>query len=116
VGRAASRGASPATQSNEQQDEQPDQQRWVVDSIEEGVAAIEADGERMIRVPRWLLPPEAREGLVLRARRAAAADGERVTITVDIDRAATTAALGRSRAQVERARRVSKDPGGDVTL
>ena len=39
---------------------------WVVDQMEEGTASIEVDGDRMITVPRRMLPNGVREGHVLR--------------------------------------------------
>ena len=86
--------------------------RWAVDSIEEGVARVEEDGQRMISVSAKLLPPGAKEGDVLRAIRT----GERVEVS--LDEAATRAAMEQSRATVEAAARASKarDPGGDVSL
>ena len=45
--------------------------RWIVDSIEEGVATCEVDGDLVMRVPHWLLPEGIRAGdaLVVRHRR-----------------------------------------------
>ena len=45
--------------------------RWVVDSIDEGIATCEVDGEHVVRVPHWLLPEAARAGdaFVVRHRR-----------------------------------------------
>lgn len=89
--------------------------RWTVDQIEEDIAAVEHDGDRVHTIPRSLLPPDAREGDVLAVTVARATDGDRTTISVEIDRAATRDALARSRRQ--RARRPKQDdPGGDITL
>jgi|GEM_PF-283399 hypothetical protein len=86
--------------------------RWVVDSIEEGVAAVEEDGARMLHVPGWLLPAGAREGDVLRVSRRD--EGAASSLRIEVDRGATDEALGRSREQVSR---LSKnDPGGDIVL
>jgi hypothetical protein len=90
---------------------------WRIDGIEEGVARVEEDGERMISVPRHLLPAAAREGQILRVTRRAAGKGS-VTLTLDVDAAATTAALDESRAQTSAILAQSKrrDPGGNVSL
>jgi hypothetical protein len=86
---------------------------WVVDSIEEGVAALEEDGARLVRLPAWLLPDGAREGDVLAVSRTARGDGD-VTLRLTIDRAATEAALRRSREQLGGV--AGRDPGGDIVL
>jgi DUF3006 family protein len=92
----------------------PGQNRtWVVDSIEEGIAALEEDGAWLVRLPAWLLPDGAREGDVLAVSRTAESDGA-ATLRVTIDRAATEAALRRSREQLGRA--AGRDPGGDIVL
>ena len=44
---------------------------WRIDGIEEGVARVEEDGERMITLPRHLLPAGAREGQIVRVVRTA---------------------------------------------
>lgn len=45
--------------------------RWIVDSIDEGIATCEVDGELVMRVPHWMLPEGAKAGdaLVVRHRR-----------------------------------------------
>jgi len=93
-----------------------DARRWVVDGLEEDTARVEEDGGRIIAVPRWLLPAEAREGVVLRVTRVAGAGSSTVTIAADPE--ATRAALDASKAQVERIATASRkrDPGGDVVL
>lgn len=90
--------------------------RWIVDGIEEGVARVEQDGGAMITVPRWLLPPDAREGQCLAVTQTGSGGSSVVTITIDV--AATSAALARSKATVEKASKASRkrDPGGDVAL
>ena len=92
--------------------------RWVIDSIAEGVVVIEVDGEQTVRLPRWVLPRGAAEGQVLSVRHDLDAAGEQSVLHIEIDRAATEAALGASRAQVDAIRRASarRDPGGDVSL
>jgi len=86
--------------------------RWVVDSIEEGVAAVEEDGARILHVPAGLLPAETREGDVLRVSRRD--EGAAAILRIEVDRGATDQALGRSRAQVSRLSRA--DPGGDIVI
>lgn len=85
---------------------------WALDSVEEGVAAIQEDGGRMTYVPAWLLPAGAREGDLLRVERSEA--GGVATIRISVDAAATAEALRRSREQLERAR--GNDPGGNIVL
>jgi hypothetical protein len=92
------------------------EQRWVIDSIEESMASIEVDGGRTITVPQSLLPANAREGHVLRVVREMAADGTRSTLSIDVDEAATRAALAASAAQTKKGTRQANDPGGDITL
>jgi hypothetical protein len=85
---------------------------WTVDAIEEGIAAIEADG-KLLHLPLAILPPGVREGDVLAVDRAEQA-GES-TPRIRIDRAATEAALQRSRDQLNGMRR-AHDPGVDIVL
>jgi hypothetical protein len=90
--------------------------RWTIDAIEEGIARIEEDGARMIHIPRYLLPAGAREGQILRVT---SKPGKgRTDLTIEIDEAATAAALARSRTQTAATMAASKkrDPGGDVAL
>ena len=90
---------------------------WSVDGIDEGIARIE-DGERMLQIPRYLLPAEATEGQLLRVTRSSASTPESIVVTIAIDRAATTQSLRKSRATMAQAMKESKkrDPGGDVAL
>jgi hypothetical protein len=90
--------------------------RWVVDSIEEFVASVEVDGDRMITVPQSLLPTEAKQGHVLRVVRETASDGKRSTVTIEVDEIATREALGASAAQTKKGTRQANDPGGDIAL
>lgn len=84
--------------------------RWTIDSIEEGVAAIEVDdGARLIHLPLAALPAGVAEGDVLRVER----DGERIVIERDTE--AREAALRRS-AEQTKARPNPKDPGGPIRL
>ena len=88
----------------------PEPTRWTIDSIEEGVAAVEVDdGARLIHVPLAALPAGVGDGDVLRVTR----DGARIVI--ERDDAARDAALERSRAQTK-ARPNPRDPGGPIRL
>lgn len=90
---------------------------WRIDGIEEGVARVEEDGERMITLPRHLLPVAAREGQVVRVTRTAPAKGT-VVLTLVVDEGATASEADRSRAQTAaiQARSKKRDPGGNVSL
>ena len=92
--------------------------RWVIDSIAEHVAVIEVDGDRTVRLPRWILPAGAAEGQVLAVRHVRNAAGTHSTLHIEIDRVATDTALRASKAQVGAIRKASgrRDPGGDVAL
>ena len=89
---------------------------WTIDSIEEGIARIEADGGRVIHLPRSLLPSGAREGQILRVTSKPAKG--KIELTIEIDEVATGAALAKSKAQSAATMAASKkrDPGGDVAL
>lgn len=102
AGRRKKRGARTAR-------EEP--RRWVVDSIEEEVATVEEDGERIVRVPRWMLPDDAREGSVLSVMRVV--EGETLVLRIEHDPRGEAEALERSRRQVEIE---TGDEGGDVVL
>jgi hypothetical protein len=93
------------------------QHRWAIDGLEEGIARVEEDGERMLSVPRHLLPADVREGQVLTVTRGTARNGA-LQITIAIDEAATQAALEQSKATVTKTMTASRarDPGGDVAL
>jgi hypothetical protein len=94
----------------------PREQAWVVDSIEDGIAALErASGERrtLLHLPAEWLPRGAREGDWLRVSVSGAGKGPR-TIVLAPDAEATRAARAEVEAQVERLR--AGDPGGDLTL
>lgn len=93
-----------------------EQHRWVVDSIEESVAAIEVDGGPMVNVPLSLLPARAREGHVLSVRHERPTGGARSVLTIEIDDAATARASADSAAQVQKGLHRSTDPGGDIVL
>lgn len=85
---------------------------WTVDSLEEGIAAVEADGGRMLHLPAWLLPEGVQEGAVL-AVRVEQRSGMAV-VTVQHDRGATERAFARSREQLQGP--TGNDPGGDIVL
>ena len=87
---------------------------WVVDSIEEGVATIEDDETRILHVPRWLLPEDVREGVVLSVTREPEADGAGIRLTIRVDREETERAIQRSQEQVSRTS--TNDAGGDIVL
>lgn len=91
---------------------------WSVDGIEEGVARIEEDGERMLQIPLHLLPAGAAEGQLLRVTRSSGSGPESIVVTIAIDHAATTVSLRKSKATTAQAMAASKkrDPGGDVAL
>jgi hypothetical protein len=84
-------------------------QSWTVDSIEEGIAAVQQEDGRLLHLPAWLLPDGAREGDVMEIVREPAASGS-VTLRLRIDRAATERALAASREQLARLRQ------GDVQM
>ncbi len=92
------------------------EQRWVIDSIEESVASVEVDGDRMITVPQSVLPTGAKQGHVLRVVRESASDGKRSTLTIEVDEVATREALAASAAQTKKGTRQANDPGGDIAL
>lgn len=85
---------------------------WAVDSIEEGIAAVEEDGRRMLQVPAWLLPDGVREGAVLSVSRTGT--GDAAVVTIRPDARATEDAYRRSREQLRGP--TGNDPGGDIVL
>lgn len=97
---------------------EPVERRWVVDSIEEGIARVEEDGVRMLTVPKGVLPSAVTEGQVLRVRRAPGAAPDSWDVVIEVDHEATTASLEKSKATMSQAMEASKkrDPGGDVAL
>ena len=88
----------------------PERHRLIVDSIEEDVAAVEADGERVLRVPVWLLPPGTKEGDELVVRRCPVSGGTGVVIEL---RLRDEEVSSRERAAPARD---AADPGGDIVL
>lgn len=92
--------------------------QWVVDGVEEGMARVEEDGERMLTVPVYLLPTGVAEGHVLRVTRGAEKKKESVTLVISVDAEAAARAIAHSKDQTARTMAASKkrDPGGDVAL
>ena len=92
--------------------------RWAIDGIEEGLARIEEDGDKMITIPVHLLPPDVKEGQLLRVTRVPGSDGRSLVLTIALDRAATAEVLSTSKATMDKAMTASKkkDRGGDVSL
>lgn len=90
--------------------------RWAIDGLEDLAARVEEDGRTILTVPRWLLPPDAREGQLLSVTRASSPGSSIITITVDTE--ATETALKRSADSVAKIASASKrrDRGGDVSL
>ena len=86
--------------------------RWTVDGLEEDSARVEEDGARIITIPRYLLPPDVREGEILLVERSDER-GDSVRITVTVDEAATRDAMAKSKKQVTETMLASKknDPG-----
>lgn len=95
----------------------PDRHRWTVDALDDAVARVEEDGERVLTLSRWMLPPAALEGDVLTVV-IRPGGRPRVTLEVAVDRNATRAAHTRSTEQVDEIRRLSgkRDRGGSVEL
>jgi Protein of unknown function (DUF3006) len=89
--------------------------QWVVDSIEEHAASIEVDGKDMITLPLWLIPDGAKQGDVLAVQHERPAKGQRSTLTITVDAAATKKALAESAAQVKKGA-PAKGAGGDIIL
>jgi hypothetical protein len=85
----------------------------IVDRFEGEMAVVEVDGARFFDLPRWLLPPEAREDDVLAVTCRTDAEGA-ITHEIRIDTAATASARADAQQLVDRLRR--KDPGGDISL
>jgi hypothetical protein len=95
---------------------EPTTHRWAVDSISEGVARIEEDGEKMLSIPSDQLPPGVTEGQLLRVTRAPG--GKHAVLTIVIDSAGTQKAHRKSIETTTAAMTESKkkDRGGDVSL
>jgi hypothetical protein len=92
--------------------EQKPAHRWAIDRIEEGTAAVEQDGDHVYEIPRYLVPPDARDGDVLAVSVSSTA-GREVMISVRIEHASGSAASAKGSA---RRRRGGSDSGGDIVL
>ncbi len=68
---------------------------WVIDQLGPDTAALETGTGHLVTVRRDLLPPGAREGMVVRVTRREAG-----TLVLALDPAATASALARSATQV----------------
>ena len=91
------------------------EERWVIDSIEDGVAALETEAGEIVHLPKRRLPRGAREGQVLRVTlRAGEADPAAGVRGMRIDREATEAAQREVRDLADRLR--EGDSGGDLAL
>jgi hypothetical protein len=87
-------------------------QAFVIDAFEaHDLAALESDGGVQLVVPRAWLPVGACEGHVLRI--APSGDADHVTLSIEIDEAATEE---RRAAMRERRDRLPKAPPGDLDL
>lgn len=86
---------------------------WMVDAIEEGMARIEVDGDRVVTLPTWLLPFAVSEGEVLRVSHRR--EQERSALVIERDPDATAAALRRSARQLADIPRET-GAGGDIVL
>jgi hypothetical protein len=94
----------------------PEEHRWAIDALDDGMVRIEEDGKRMLTIPRYLVPADAREGQLLRVTRTDIPGV--LTVSIAVDQSGTAAALASSVATTKRAMARSKkhDPGGDVSL
>lgn len=73
---------------------------WVIDQIENGVAAVEMGGDHVVTIPLAVLPPGVKEGDVLR-------------VTMSLDPAELAQRLAKSAAQVAKGGTGGK---GNITL
>lgn len=87
--------------------------RLVIDRWEGEVAVAEQEDGTTLDVPRWLLPPGAREGDVVVIETEVDGSGA-LRHVLRLDAEATRAARGAAEAILARLR--SRDPGGDITL
>ncbi|MHB1223477.1 MAG: DUF3006 domain-containing protein [Gemmatimonadaceae bacterium] len=86
---------------------------WTIDSIEEEVARVEVDGDRVVTLPAWLLPAGTAEGDVLHVSHQR--EAARSVLVIDLDRAATRLANRRSERQLADTP-VDSGRGGDIVL
>jgi hypothetical protein len=88
------------------------QRRLVVDRWEGDLAVVQLEDGSVLDLPRWLLPPGAREGHVVIVE--TSTDGAGFGHMLRIDPEATEAARAEAGAVLARLR--SRDPGGDLVL
>ena len=62
---------------------------WIVNVLDDDVAAVEIDGRAVTSLPRWMLPAGVREGDVLTVLHERKRRGSRLTIVIDRERTAT---------------------------
>lgn len=88
--------------------------RWIVDGIAETTARCEVDGGAVVHVPRWVLPPDARERSVLAVRHHREGRVSRLEIEVD----AHADEIVRDASRIEDAQARGSDIGdiGDIAL
>jgi len=87
--------------------------RMVVDRWEGDVAVVELEDGAVLDLPRWLLPPGAREGHVVAVESGVDHDGARkVTLRIDAD----ATRVARDEVEAIRDRLRARDPGGDIVL
>lgn len=91
---------------------EPRLHRLIVDRLEGEMVVVELAGGGTIDLPRWMLPPELREGDVIAASAGRSPDGWRVETRVDP--AATEERRSSAREALDRL--ASSDPGGDIQL
>jgi hypothetical protein len=98
--------------------EERSEHMWAVDGIEEGVARVEEDGDRMLTIPLHLLPAGVKEGQLLHVTRTSSADQGSVHLSIAVDWEATDTAVRDSKAQTTEMLSESRkrDHGGDVSL
>jgi hypothetical protein len=84
--------------------------RWAIDRVEEDTAAVEQDGDHVYEIPRFLIPPGARDGDILAVTASPGARDE-VTVTIRLDRAAASEAKKKSSR-----RNPPKGSSGDIVL
>jgi hypothetical protein len=87
---------------------------WTVDSIEEGIAAVQEEDGRMLHLPAWLLPDGAAKATWWRST--ASPLPASLTLRLRIDRAATERALAASREQLARLRQGGRWGRGDPAV
>jgi hypothetical protein len=88
------------------------QHQWIVDSLEENVAAVEMDGDRIIFVPAIVLPSGAKEGDVYKVRHTRSETASHIGI--ELDEQARERLLARSRQQA--VNKAGRDKGGHIRL